>query len=146
MWFADLPPLEGMDEDFRLLCNELMRLMLDLQLFVFMTAAAVTFPNGETKAVGGTNNESERTLLRPAEARKTGRTNKTRRGARRQTILVSVLESLRLHVGEYTLPNLIAEIRHWVRTGRSCFTRLLEKPNLTPPSASSHVLLPAPGG
>ena len=85
----------------------------------------VTFPNGETKAVGGTNNESERTLRPPAEARKTGRTNKTIRGARRQTILVSVLESLRLHVGEYTLPNLIAEIRHWGQTGRNCFTQLI---------------------
>jgi len=146
-WFADLPPLDGPDNDLRLLCHELMRLMLDRQLFVFVTAAAVTFPNGETKAVGGTNNESERTLRPPAEARKTGRTNKTSRGARRQTILVSVLESLRLYVVEYTLPNLIAEIRRWGRTGRSCFTRLLENLKLKPPSASPlDMLLPAPGG
>jgi transposase len=55
IWSADLPPLEGPDDDLRLLCNELMRLMLDRQLFVFVTAS-VTFPNGETQPVGGTNN------------------------------------------------------------------------------------------
>ena len=123
IWSADLPPLEGPDDDLRLLCNELMRLMLDRQLFVFVTAADITFPDGTTQPVGGTNNEAERTLRGPAEARKTGRTNKTSRGARRQTILVSVLESLRLHLPEFTLPNLIEEIRKWGRTGKSCFTR-----------------------
>lgn len=147
VWSADLPPLEGPDDDLRLLCNELMRLMLDRQLFVFVTAAAVTFPNGETQPVGGTNNEAERTLRSPAEARKTGRTNKTTRGARRQTILVSVLESLRLHVAAFTLPNLIEEIRRWGRTGKSCFARLLAKMKLKPLSVSPlDVLLPVPDG
>jgi hypothetical protein len=147
VWSAGLPPLEGPDDDLRLLCNELMRLMLDGQLFVFVTAAAVTFPNGETQPVGGTNNEAERTLRGPAEARKTGRTNKTSRGARRQTILVSVLESLRLHVAAFTLPNLIEEIRSWGRTGKSCFDRLLAKMKLKPLSVSPlDVLLPVPGG
>ena len=147
VWSADPPPLEGADDDFRLLCNELMRLMLDQQLFVFVTAAGVTFPNGKTQAVGGTNNEAERTLRRPAEARNTGRTNKTSRGARRQTIVVSVLESLRLYVPEFTLPNLIEEIRKWGRTGKSCFTRMLAKMKLKPPSVSPlDVLLPTPVG
>lgn len=147
VWSADLPPLEGPDDDFRLLCNELTRLMLDRQLFVFVTAADMTFPNGKTQAVGGTNNEAERTLRRPAEARNTGRTNKTPRGARRQTIVVSVLESLRLHVPEFTLPNLIEEIRKWGRTGKSCFTRMLAKMKLKPLSVSPlDVLLPTPAG
>ena len=57
----------------------------------------------------------------------TERFNRTSRGARRQTILVSVLESLRLHFPEFTLQNLIAEIRKWGRTGKSCFTRMLAK-------------------
>jgi hypothetical protein len=147
MWSADLPPLEGPDDDLRLLCNELMRLMLDRQLFVFVTAADITFPNGKTQAVGGTNNEAERTLRGPAESRATGRTNKTPRGARRQSILVSVLESLRLFVSEFTLPNLIEEIRNWGRTGKSCFTRTLAKMKLKPLSVSPlDVLLPVPDG
>jgi len=147
IWSADLPPLEGPDDDLRLLCNELMRLMLGRQLFVFVTAADITFPDGTTQPVGGTNNEAERTLRGPAEARKTGRTNKTSRGARRQTILVSVLESLRLHLPEFTLPNLIEEIRKWGRTGKSCFTRMLAKMKITPLSDSPlDTLLPVPGG
>ena len=147
IWSADLPPLEGPDDDLRLLCNELMRLMLDRQLFVFVTAADITFPDGTTQPVGGTNNEAERTLRGPAEARKTGRTNKTSRGARRQTILVSVLESLRLHLPEFTLPNLIEEIRKWGRTGKSCFTRMLAKMKITPLSDSPlDTLLPVPSG
>ena len=124
-----------------------MRLMLDRQLFVFVTAADMTFPDGTTQPVGGTNNEAERTLRGPAEARKTGRTNKTSRGARRQTILVSVLESLRLHLAEFTLPNLIAEIRKWGQTGKSCFTRMLAKMKLKPLSDSPlDTLLPVPDG
>lgn len=147
VWSADLPPLEGPDDDLRLLCNELMRLMLDGQLFVFVTAADITFPNGKTQPVGGTNNEAERTLRGPAEARKTGRTNKTPRGARRQTIVVSVLESLRLTVPNFTLPNLIEEIRKWGRTGKSCFALMLAKMKLKPLSVSPlDVLLPVPGG
>ncbi len=147
IWSADLPPLEGPDDDLRLLCNELMRLMLGRQLFVFVTAADITFPDGTTQPVGGTNNEAERTLRGPAEARKTGRTNKTSRGARRQTILVSVLESLRLHLPEFTLPNLIEEIRKWGQTGKSCFTRMLAKMKIKPLSDSPlDNLLPVPGG
>ena len=38
------------------------------------------------------------------QARDTGRTNKTLVGARRQTIIVSVLESLRLYLPTFTLP------------------------------------------
>jgi hypothetical protein len=147
MWAADLPPLEGPDDDLRLLCSELMRLMLDRQLFVFVTAADITFPNGKTQPVSGTNNEAERTLRGPAECRDIGRTNKTLRGARRQSILASVLESLRLIVSEFTLPNLIEEIHKWGRAGKSCFTRMLAKMKLKPLSVSPlDVLLPVPGG
>src|SRR5207253_8251551 len=57
MWLADLPPLEGFEDDYRLLANELMRLMLAKQLFTFVTAEAVKQLNGTTKPVDGTNNE-----------------------------------------------------------------------------------------
>jgi hypothetical protein len=147
LWFADLPPLEGLDNDYRLLVNELMRLALAQELFTFVTAKPVAQPNGATQQHGATNNEAERSLRSPAEARKTGRTNKTLNGARRQTILTSVLESLRLYLATFTLGNVIAEVQRWAENGRSCFTELLEKLEL--PSPKQSVLdrvLPHPSG
>jgi transposase len=137
MWVLDLPPLEpGPDNDYRLLINEVMRLMLEKQLFTFVTADPTVQPNGASQPVAGTNNEAERTLRKPAEARKTGRTNKTPVGARRQTIIVSVLESLRLYLPIFTLTEVIAEIEQWWRAGQSCFTTLLNTMNLPPPVES----------
>lgn len=138
MWVLGLSPLEeGPANDYRLLVNEVMRLALDRQLFTFVTAEPVTQPNGESHPVAGTNNEAERTLRGSAEARKTGRTNKTPVGARRQTILVSVLESLRLYLKHFTLATVIAEVESWWQSGQSCFTRLLNQLNLPLPSAST---------
>jgi transposase len=131
MWVAELPPGEGPEDDYRRLCNELMRVMLAKQLFTFVTAEPVEKPNGETMPVSGTNNEAERTLRSPAQARVTGRTNKTVTGARRQTVIVSVLESLRQHLPTFTLSSVIEEIRRWSETGRSCFARWVEKLGLT---------------
>ena len=147
MWCAELPPLEGLDDDYRLLVGELMRLMLAQQLFTFVTAKPVEQPNGETKPVGATNNEAERTLRSPAEARKTGRTNKTLAGARRQTILTSVLESLRVYLKTFTLTDVLAEMQRWWSAGRSCFVVLLEKLKLTLPKDSIlDKILPNPSG
>ena len=133
MWCADLAPLEGLENDYRLLNNEVMRLMLAKQLFSFVAAEPVTKPNGETQPVAGTNNEAERTLRGPGQARDTGRTNKTLVGARRQSILVSVLESLRLYLPTFTMSSVTAEINRWVKAGRSCFTDLLRTLNLSLP-------------
>lgn len=136
LWLAALPPLEGPDNDYRLLVNEIMRLALAQELFTFVTTKPVEQPNGATPPVGATNNAAERILRSPAEARKTGRTNKTVDGARRQTILTSVLESLRLYLPTFTLAGVIAEIQRWVEKGRSCFTELLEKLKLPSPQQS----------
>jgi hypothetical protein len=152
VWAAELRPGEGPEDDYRRLCNELMRLNLAKQLFTFVTAAPVQKPNGERMAVSGTNNESERTLRSPAQARDTGRTNKTPAGARRQTVIVSVLESLRQYLSTFTLSNVIEEIGHWLETGRSCFARLAAKLGLT--GGQPHAdraslldrLLPVPSG
>ena len=147
LWCADLPPLEGLDDDYRLLTNEVMRLMLAHELFQFVTVKPVAQPNGATQPVGATNNEAERTLRSPAAARKTGRTNKTVHGARRQTILTSVLESLRLYLTTFTLSSVIAEIQHWVEAGRSCFAELLETLNVPPaPQPVLNRVLPIPTG
>jgi transposase len=147
LWAAELPPLEGPDNDYRLLANELMRLMLARQLFTFVTSQPVTQPNGVTPPLDATNNEAERTLRNPATARNTGRMNKTMAGARRQTILASVLESLRLYLPTFTLSSVIAEIQDWVEKGRSCFTALLEKLKLRSPQQSIlDQVLPNPSG
>ncbi len=147
MWGAELPPLEGPADDYRLLCNELMRLMLAQQLFTFVTASPVATHAGAITPVAGTNNEAERTLRSAAEARKTGRTSKTLRGARRQTILVSVLESLRCYLPTFTLTTVIQEIERWLVTGRSCFATQLARLQLAPPAASIlDRVLPLPSG
>jgi transposase len=137
LWVLELPPLEdGPENDYRLLVNEVMRLMLDKQLFTFVTAEPAGQPNGSSQPVAGTNNEAERTLRGAAEARKTGRTNKTLVGARRQTIIVSVLESLRLYLPKFTLASVIAEVNRWWQAGQSCFTKLLKKMKLQPRAES----------
>jgi hypothetical protein len=97
--------------------------------------------------VNGTNNEAERTLRAAAQARVTGRTNKTVNGARRQTILTSVLESLRLFLPTFTLSSVLEELKRWWATGRSCFEKLVEKLELTPPEQSViDQILPGPSG
>jgi len=147
LWTANLPPLEGLEDDYRRLINEVMRLMLAQELFVFAAAKPVEQPNGEAQRVGATNNESERTLRAPAEARKTGRTNKTLNGARRQTILTSVLQSLRLYLPTFTLTTVLAEVQRWIEQGRSCFTKQLKKLKLqTPEHSVLDRVLPQPSG
>jgi transposase len=148
LWELDLPPLEASPRnDYRLLVNEVMGLMLDEQLFTFVTAEPAAQPNGITKPVSGTNNEAERTLRSAAEARKTGRTSKTIVGARRQTIVVSVLESLRLYLPTFTLTSVLAEIERWWQAGLSCFTELLKQMQLPQrPQTILDQALPIPDG
>ncbi len=146
-WATELPPSSGPADDYRLLINEVMRLMLGQELFTFVTAAPVETPRGQTAPVSGTNNEAERTLRSAAEARKTGRTSKTLHGARRRTIIVSVLESLRLYLPTFNLPSVIDEIKRWSASGRSCFAALARKLKLS--TADAEVLnfvFPEPSG
>lgn len=148
VWAAELPKGEGAEDEYRLLCNELMRLMLNQQLFTFVTAAPVATAQGVTQPVAGTNNEAERTLRGPAQARKTGRTNKKPAGARRQTIVVSVLESLRNHLASFTLTAIIDEINRWFLSGRSCFAELIAQLGLSTTTATRVLdrVLPRPSG
>jgi hypothetical protein len=148
LWLLELPPLEDSPEnDYRVLVNEVMRLMLAKQLFTFVTAEKAIQPNGVSQPVAGTNNEAERTLRGVAAARKTGRTSKTLVGARRQTILVSVLESLRLYLQKFTLASVMEEINRWQQAGYSCFTKLLKKLKLRAGAESVlDNLMPVPDG
>lgn len=130
----DTPPATDAEHDFINLVNELLRLMESEELFTFVTHSEVP----------GTNNESERTLRDAASDRKTGRTSQTIRGARRRTVLTSVLESLRLSLSDFTLGHVLEEVTDWPITGRSRFHQLLESLNLPPPEHSPlDVLLPA---
>jgi transposase len=124
---------KGLENDYRLLVKEVLRLADANQLFTFVTAKPAEQPNGKTEPVSGTNNEAERTLRGPAEARDTGRTNKTGNGTRRQTILTSVLQSLRVYLSGFTLATVIEELKRWLSTGRSCFEEQLEKMKLVLP-------------
>jgi transposase len=130
----------GLENDYRLLLSEVIRLLWQQELFTFVTAKPVEQPNGITQPVAGTNNEAERTLRGPAEARETGRTNKTSKGARRQTILTSVLESLRLYLPTFTLVSVLAELNRWWTTGQSCFAQLLQKLKLSVPPSDKPLL------
>ena len=121
-WIDESTEAEGAEGDYRRLVNEIMRLMLARELFVFVTAAGVE----------GNNNPSERELRDDAQRRNTGRTNKTPRGARRQTILSSVLRSLAKQLSRFTLDGVIDEVKRWLVKGRGCFTDQAEEASLSP--------------
>ena len=135
-YLVNSPPSEGLGHDFYLLVREVFRLMVKQELFQFVTRPLPTQPNGEQNPVGGTNNEAERTLRGAAQARVTGRTNKTLSGARRQTILMSVLESLRLYLPTFTLASVMEEFHRWWQAGKSCFTTNLNELGLQNPTAA----------
>ena len=124
---SDAKPESETEKDFFNLVHELVRLMGDNELFTF-----VLHPQAS-----GTNNEAERSLRGAAVDRRTGRTSKTVTGARRRTILVSVLESLRLHLQDFTLSGVQAEVMSWIDLGESLFARLLRSSGLAPPQAST---------
>ena len=143
MWIQELPPQEDEAlDDYRKLANELMRLRHTEQLFTFVTGDTVEQPNGETSVMAGTNNEAERTLRSAATARKTGRTSKTLQGAKRRTVIESVLESLRVYLPEFTLGNVLKEIETWCGRGRSCFSDLLKRLKLPPQQRVLEALFP----
>jgi transposase len=137
----------GLDHEWWLLAEELVRLALKDELFTFVLGEGPAQPNGVQPQLAGTNNEAERTLRGAAQARATGRTSKTASGARRTTVLRSVLESLRLYLSKYTLSSVIEEISRWQQTGKSCFRELLEQLAIGSPEQSIlDRVLPQPSG
>ena len=108
-------PADDEEKDFYNLTHEILRLLREDELFTY-----VIHPE-----VPGTNNESERSLRGAAQDRRTGRTSKTELGARRRTIIGSVLDSLRLHLPQPNLQAIQAEIARWCDDGVSCFRRMV---------------------
>jgi hypothetical protein len=120
-------PRSTAEADFRNLVNELMRLMVDEQLFKF-----VLDPQVEP-----TNNVSERQLRSSAMARKANRTNKTDSGATRQTRIVSVLESLRRTLTSFTIESVVEQVATALHQGMRLF------PSTGPPNADAAILAPS---
>ena len=81
----------------------------------------------EPELVDPTNNQMERHLRDPALARKAGRTSKTATGAHRQSVIVSVLQSLRANLTQFTLTSVLEEVTRWMRDGISLFARQWQK-------------------
>lgn len=114
-WTGEPVGIEGPAGDYHRLCNELMGLMVDRELFLFVMDLNVT----------GTNNASERQLRSSAMARRTGRTSKTPRGSKRQSILESVIESIGKQLKDFNLASVIDEVKRWTAVGQSCFEEKL---------------------
>lgn len=113
-------PADDEEKDFYNLTHEILRLLREDELFTY-----VIHPE-----VPGTNNESERSLRGAAQDRRTGRTSKTEHGARRRTIIGSVLDSLRLHLPKPNLQAIQAEIARWYDDGVSCFRSMVTSLNI----------------
>jgi hypothetical protein len=82
-----------------------------------------------------TNNRSERNVRREAEVRKGGRTSKTKSGAKRRSIIMTVLATLNTRFKRFTLDAFVSEIERWMDTGISIFQTELDEmaqPNAPP--------------
>ena len=131
--FADPSiPSDDAERDFFNLTHEIVRLLGEEELFTY-----VIYPEAD-----GTNNESERSLRNPAQDRSTGQTNKTEQGARRRTIVTSVLDSLQLYLPKLTLQTVLNEIDRWRQEGISCFRRVVVSLKLPPLRLPEHVQSP----
>jgi len=115
-----------------------MEILIALAYQVYTLGLFVT-----TGGVVGNNNVSERELRDDAQRRDTGRTNKTPTGAKRQSIIASVLRTLGKQLSKFTLASGLAEIQRWAERGRSCFTDQAKAAGLNraPPDAEQPSLL-----
>jgi transposase len=105
------PDMKPHERDFANLIDELMRLYLAEELFTFVLVPEVA----------ATNNELERLLRGPALDRKAGRTNQTAAGAHRRSVIISVLESLRVNLEIFNLATVLQEVGRWMKEGMSLF-------------------------
>jgi transposase len=107
------PDMKPHERDFANLIDELLRLFLEGELFTFVLVPGVD----------PTNNLSERLLRGSAQDRKAGRTNQTATGAHRRSVIVSVLESLRVNLATFNLATVLAEVGRWMHDGISRFAQ-----------------------
>ncbi len=112
-WRDPMPDMKPHERVFTNLVNELVRTLLAEELFTFVLEPGVE----------ATNNSMERMLRGPALDRKAGRTNQTAAGAHRRSVIVSVLESLRANLTNFTLASVLQEVSRWMTEGISMFAR-----------------------
>jgi hypothetical protein len=119
-----LPHMEATDgnatvaeQEFTALANEIGTLLMAEELFTF-----VLHPE-----VDPTNNLTEREERPSTQDRKAGRTNKTTKGARRRSVIMSVLHSLRVNMEDFKLVSVVKEIEKWMKEGISLFTKQWEE-------------------
>jgi transposase len=105
------------EQEFANLVNELADRLTAEQLFTFVLEPEVE----------ATNNLSERLLRGAAQDRKAGRTSKTSAGARRRSVIVSILETLRANLSEFTLSSVVNEVRGWMEEGVSLLDKLWQQ-------------------
>ncbi len=105
------PQMTPHEREFANLVEEIQRLLLAEELFTFVLVPEVE----------ATNNLSERNLRGSAQDRKANRTNKTANGAHRRSVIVSVLESLRVNLEKFCLTTVLAEVTRWMEKGVSLF-------------------------
>lgn len=105
----DLENMPTHEQTFIRLQNELVNGLESL--FVFVAQPQVE----------ATNNRSERNVRREAEIRKGGRTSKSKAGAKRRSIIMTVLATLNTRFEKFTLVDLLAELTHWTQMGLSRF-------------------------
>jgi hypothetical protein len=86
----------------------------------------------EHPEVAATNNCSEQQARNEAQARKAARTSKTARGAKRRSIITSVLGSLRRLLPEFSLQSVLEEVGRWYEAGISRFQAELAIPRAGP--------------
>lgn len=97
----------------------------------------------EHPQVEPTNNRSERNVRREAEIRKGGRTSKTAAGAKRRSVIMTVLASLQTRFEKFTLDNLLSEVQRWLMQGRSIFEmELAHLQNANAPPICTPTFLP----
>ena len=122
-------PANDHAREFRNLCRELSGLLMKAELFVFVTS---------DEAVTGTNNDMEQELRDPAMCRRTDQTSRTLRGARRRTVIVTVLGSTCRLLGAsgITLQSLLEHVKSWTIRGRSVFTDQLARLGFKVPTES----------
>jgi len=102
------------EQEFANLVNELEKLLTAEQLFTFVLEPGVA----------ATNNVSERQLRGAALDRKAGRTSKTPAGAERRSVIVSILETIRANLPEFTFASVVREVRGWMDDGVSLLDKL----------------------
>lgn len=115
-WRQPTPQMPPHEREFANLAEELTQRLFAEELFTF-----VLHPE-----VDATNNLAERLQRGPAKDRDAGRTSKTAAGARRRSVITSVLESLRVNLSPFTLRSVVEEATRWMREGISLFKQQLQ--------------------